>query len=201
LGALISLLYFTVGLKEFNPIQLTSASVIQLTKLLPKDHRLLEYLPLAWNPENIRTRQLIFMRDKVSEPLSLAEFWFFVQMILTGEFKSLPEGNYNELSLVRLMVDLLERRDLFAALKFSHEPRSQVDYGRALINITAPVAVFVGEKDQIAPPATSLPILEMVGSKTREAFIDPEAGHVDVWVGKRSMVSWEKSLAFFNAQY
>jgi len=198
LGALISILYFSLGFKELNPIQLMSSSVIRLTKLMPDNQVVLDKLPFLWNPKNMGARAGRFMIDKVSEPLSLSEFWFFVQMILTGDFKSLPQGKYEELNLFGLIREVLERRGLPTFPRFAFGPDTRTDFKSVLGNIHVPVQVFSGGKDRIFPTETVSPILDAVGSQIKYLVEDPIAGHVDIWAGKHSMANWIKALDFFD---
>jgi len=199
LGALVALSYYAMGLKVYNPIQLFSSSVLTLSRAIPDRPIILDHLPLMWNPANISRRAANFMVKNVSEPLSLQEFWFFVQMILTGEFKSLPEKDYAKLSMVRLILEEIQKESGLALhLGFLDKPR--IDYGAALRNITIPVQVFYGGRDEIAPSAAVLPTLDLIGSTVKSAVEDPDAGHVDLWAGKgATMANWVKSLEFFRA--
>lgn len=54
-----------------------------------------------------------------------------------------------------------------------------------LKNITAPILVILGQKDNQVPPAATRPIIEAVGSKDKE-LVEYPTGHIGIFVSGRS---------------
>lgn len=198
LMALVSFMYLTLGFKEWQPLQMVSQFVLPLSRLVPDDPTNLVGFPLFWNPENISQRMAQYAVQKVSEPLPLQEFYFLVQMVLTRKFQSLPQNGHTDLNWAQIVSDFLKYRGprWLPALPFYR--RGQTNYFKTMQKVRCPVLVAYGGKDRLTPPGAVVKALEAVSSEKKVTHFEPEAGHVDILLGRTAPRLWEASLDFMD---
>ncbi len=199
LMALVSFMYFDIGFKTINPFQLLSANILGLSRFAPHNPRTYDHFPLIWNGENIRQQQR-FVVDKVSEPLPTAEFYFFVQQILTRRLQSLPEGSMDKLSLFHVLAEYGTHRGDWPHMKSLFQSHPHIDYLELMSRINCPVRITCGAVDAIAPQGAALPALDAISTPRhlREVEVVHNAGHVDLMLGDNSPEGWSRSVAFFK---